>query len=158
MKYFIILVFGLIFGSFINALVWRIYIKTKTVNKDKAKFSILKGRSMCPNCHHQLAVLDLIPVFSWIGLEGKCRYCKKHIGFQYPLIEILTSLLFLFSYMYWPFKYNFLGYCLFILWLIILVYFISLALYDLKYKLLPNSLVYAVNILAFVFILIEFIF
>ncbi|HUC95914.1 MAG TPA: prepilin peptidase, partial [Candidatus Saccharimonadia bacterium] len=158
MDYFIVLIFGLIFGSFINAFVWRINVKTKKINKNKVELSILKGRSMCPDCRHQLSALDLIPLLSWVGLRGKCRYCKKPISYQYPLVELLTALLFLLSYIYWPYKLDFLGYSLFAIWLIIILYFVSLAIYDIKYKLLPNIMVYVANYLILAFVIIQFIF
>lgn len=60
--------------------------------KQKESFG---GRSMCPHCRHILGVFDLIPVFSWIFLGGKCRYCKKPISARYPLIELCTAAVFL---------------------------------------------------------------
>ena len=50
-----------------------------------------KKRSFCPDCKTTLKFLDLIPVLSWLALNGKCRYCKKKISFLYPLIELLTA-------------------------------------------------------------------
>jgi prepilin signal peptidase PulO-like enzyme (type II secretory pathway) len=80
---FILFLFGLIIGSFINALQYRI-------QEDKT----MRGRSFCPDCKHQLRWYDLFPLFSWFFLSGKCRYCKKPISFQYPLIELTTGILF----------------------------------------------------------------
>jgi leader peptidase (prepilin peptidase)/N-methyltransferase len=77
-------ILGLIIGSFINALEYRIE-EGKTIG----------GRSFCPKCKHPLEILDLVPVVSWIALKGKCRYCDKPISFQYPLIELLTGFSFL---------------------------------------------------------------
>ncbi len=76
-----IFLLGLVLGSFVNALQYRI-----------AESMTMGGRSLCPNCKHQLSALDLVPVFSWILLGGKCRYCKKPIAIQYPLVEILSGL------------------------------------------------------------------
>src|SRR5688572_6912246 len=78
------LILGLAFGSFVNALVWRL-----REGKD-----FIHGRSECPECHHRLAAADLIPVVSWLFLRGNCRYCKKSISPHYPLIEVLTAALF----------------------------------------------------------------
>ena len=82
---FIIIIFllGLAIGSFINALEYRITEK-KT----------MAGRSFCPHCKHQLAWYDLFPLLSFAFLGGKCRYCKKKISWQYPLIELVTGLTF----------------------------------------------------------------
>lgn len=73
---------GLIFGSFISALTWR-YLRGMSVNK---------GRSICPNCKHQINWYDNIPLLSYLFLSGKCRNCKKHISLRYPLIESVTAL------------------------------------------------------------------
>jgi len=56
--------------------------------------SISRGRSMCPNCKHQLAWYDNIPVFSYLWLRGNCRYCKHHISLQYPIVELITGVTF----------------------------------------------------------------
>ena len=80
---------GLVLGSFINAWVWR-------TRNDK---SVAKGRSECTHCHHKLAWYDLVPILSYILLQGKCRYCQKHISMQYPLVEASTAVLF--GVLYW---------------------------------------------------------
>jgi prepilin signal peptidase PulO-like enzyme (type II secretory pathway) len=79
--------FGLIIGSFLNCLIWRLY-KEETV----------LGRSYCPKCGQELRWYDNIPVLSFIFLKGKCRFCGDKISWQYPLVEIITGLLFAFSY------------------------------------------------------------
>jgi len=79
--------FGLVAGSFLNALIYRL----------KTGDSIWRGRSMCPNCHKKLAWRDLIPLVSFFMLRRKCRYCKKNISWQYPLVEFSTAVLFLIS-------------------------------------------------------------
>lgn len=81
--FIIIFVLGLCVGSFVNAFQYRAQTDKK-----------ITGRSFCPNCKYQLAWYDLIPLASWVLLAGKCRYCKKQISVQYPLIEFLTGTLF----------------------------------------------------------------
>ncbi len=76
-----IFVFGLIFGSFINCLIYRLRNEVS-----------LWGRSFCPNCKKQINWYDNIPVFSFIILKGRCRNCKKPISWQYPLLEFLFAL------------------------------------------------------------------
>jgi prepilin signal peptidase PulO-like enzyme (type II secretory pathway) len=83
--FLIIFIFGLIVGSFLNCVIYRL----------ETKKSFLKGRSFCPNCKHALAWIDLVPLFSFIFLKRHCRYCKKSISWQYPVVEIATGLLFL---------------------------------------------------------------
>jgi leader peptidase (prepilin peptidase)/N-methyltransferase len=79
------LVLGAVFGSFLNCAAWRL------ANGKQ----VWKGRSICPNCNHVLGPLDLVPVFSWIFLKGKCRYCGSKISPRYLAVEILTAFMFL---------------------------------------------------------------
>lgn len=136
----ILVLLGLALGSFINAFVWRLYMRTKS---KAAKYSILTGRSMCPDCKHKLNALDLIPVISWLMLGGKCRYCHKSISAQYPIVEIVTTLLFTLSYLYWPYTFSSQGVFFFVIWLIILINLIALAVYDIKWLTLPNKIIYS---------------
>jgi len=141
--------FGLIIGSFINAFEWRFSQmiddegNRKVLSKKKRReISIVHGRSECVSCKHILSPIDLIPVLSWLSLRGKCRYCTKPISIQYPLIEILTALLFVFSYVFWPVKISgFSSFIFFFSWLIVLAGFIVLALFDFKKFLLPFLIV-----------------
>lgn len=137
---------GLIFGSFIDALVWRIHEQSQISKKKKAtvprELTMLHGRSMCPNCRHTLAPMDLIPVLSWVMLRGKCRYCKKSIPWQIPVIELTTAALFVLSYLWWPVSMHGLGLMQFCFWLAFLVGFVALTVYDLKWYILPNRIVY----------------
>lgn len=161
---FILGVIGLCLGSFVNALVWRIWVqseesKTAKTNTKKAKkvdYSILHGRSMCVHCKHELSWVDLVPLASWIALRGKCRYCKKAISWQYPLVELLTALLFVASYIFWPTGLtSFLDIANFASWLILLVGFVALAVYDIRWMILPNRLVYPMIVLASVLALVN---
>lgn len=122
---------GLIFGSFVNALVWRLHNKRNWVSE----------RSECPHCHHKLAAIDLIPVLSFVALKGKCRYCGKKIE-DTPAPEIVTALLFVVSYICWPVELHGSGLFQFVCWLIILVAFMALVVYDLKWFLLPDKIVF----------------
>lgn len=136
-----VLIFGLAGGSFVNAFVWRIH-KQATSNHKNSDYSIMTGRSMCPHCEHRLSVLDLIPVLSWFMLRGRCRYCHTSISWQYPLVELLTAGLFAVSYLYWPAGFSIAGIVAFVAWLVSLILLITLAVYDLRWMLLPNKLVY----------------
>lgn len=94
--YFAFLTFllGLVFGSFGNAWAWRI------ANDEK----ITKGRSHCPKCGHELAAKDLVPLFSWLFLRGKCRYCGEPISARYPLAEALLGTYFLSVFLVYGFS------------------------------------------------------
>lgn len=154
-------ILGLCLGSFVNALVWRLRqqelaktsrksIKSKvhTVGNNKVNLSITTGRSICVHCGHELTAKDLIPVLSWLWLRGRCRYCHKAIGWQYPVVELLTAGLFLASYAFWPLEWDVAGIINFAVWLVMLVGFVALAVYDLRWMLLPNRLVYPMIVLA----------
>lgn len=144
----VLLIVGLAAGSFVNALVWRLYEQSKA-KKSRSDLSIISGRSMCPNCRHTLRSADLIPVLSWISLRGKCRYCHKPISWQYPLVELLTASLFIVSFWLWPFGWAAAGIVAFGLWLLCLVMLVALAVYDIHWMLLPNRLVYPLMGLSF---------
>lgn len=82
--YILIFIMGTVFGSFFTLAIYRI-----PKNQD-----ITHTHSYCPNCNHKLGFLDLIPVFSYIFLLGKCRYCKKKIRPRYLILEILSGITF----------------------------------------------------------------
>jgi prepilin signal peptidase PulO-like enzyme (type II secretory pathway) len=136
----ILFLFGLTFGSFVNALVWRLRQQSKN-KKAKKYLSITKGRSQCVHCGHTLAAQDLIPVFSWLSLRGRCRYCKKPISAQYPAVELLTASLFVLSYSFWPYDVQGLYVAAFITWLVVIVVLVALLVYDARWMILPNQLV-----------------
>lgn len=83
--YLLIFAIGTLFGSFFTLAVYRI-----PLHQD-----ITHERSYCPKCNHKLVFLDMIPIFSYIFLGGKCRYCKEKIRIRYLLLEILTGTVFL---------------------------------------------------------------
>jgi leader peptidase (prepilin peptidase)/N-methyltransferase len=139
---------GLVFGSFVNAFVWRLHEQESLRERKKqpshaqlAKLSILKGRSMCSHCHHELAAKDLVPVLSWLYLRGKCRYCGKRIE-DTPLVELATGALFALSYAAWPLSVHGVGLFQLIVWLAFVVMFVALAVYDLRWFILPDRIVY----------------
>jgi leader peptidase (prepilin peptidase)/N-methyltransferase len=147
---------GLCLGSFVNALVWRLHEQSQTKNAKKLReLSVLHGRSVCPHCNHQLKAIDLIPVLSWLSLKGKCRYCKKAISRQYPLVELLTAGLLVLSYVVWP--YTLQGWsgpeiAIFGLWTAILTGFVALTVYDLRWYTLPNKIVFPLTALGVAFV------
>lgn len=152
----VLIVLGLCFGSFVNALVWRIYqqsLPTKKRKASKEELSVTKGRSMCVHCGHTLSAIDLLPVVSWVALRGKCRYCHKTISWQYPLVELVTAGLFVGSYLFWPSELAGFEYISFASWLVALVIFMALVVYDFRWMLLPNKLVFTLYGVAAVFVL-----
>ncbi|MDO4197859.1 MAG: prepilin peptidase [Erysipelotrichaceae bacterium] len=91
--YFVVGLLGLVMGSFLNCYASRII----------SGESILRGRSHCTSCGHELGALDLVPVFSWIFLKGKCRYCGADVSIRYPLTEFLCFI----GYVFIAVKYGF---------------------------------------------------
>ena len=83
--YIIIFIIGSLFGSFYTLAVYRI----------PKRQDITHTHSYCPNCNHKLGLLDLFPIFSYIFLRGRCRYCKEKIRPRYLILEILSGTLFL---------------------------------------------------------------
>ena len=83
--YLILFLYGIVIGSFLNVCIYRIPLGE----------SIAKGRSHCMSCGYQLRWYDLVPLFSWLALRGKCRQCKSPISPQYPIIEGTNGVLYL---------------------------------------------------------------
>src|SRR5690606_13820267 len=108
---------GLSLGSFAAASVWRLRARQLVADKaageavDSAEMKRLKpiaanrpseDRSVCLDCGHQLKWYDLIPLASWLSLRGRCRYCRKPIGWFEPLMEFGLAGFFILSYWLWP--------------------------------------------------------
>lgn len=148
-----LLLLGLCFGSFVNALVWRLYKQSTGGKQKKGQFSITKGRSACVNCGHKLSTLDLIPLVSWLFLRGRCRYCNKKISAQYPVVEASTALLFLVSYFFWPDEIIGWEVATFTIWLLCLIGFMALIVYDLRWMLLPNKIIFTLYGFAGLFVI-----
>src|SRR5574344_3041961 len=86
----IVFVFGTVIGSFLNVLIYRLPIG----------MNFAKGSSICPQCKHELKWYDLFPLFSYIFLRGKCRYCKCKISPQYPIVESLNAILYTLAFIF----------------------------------------------------------
>lgn len=109
-----IFILGLLIGSFLNVCIYRI----------PRGENIAYPSSHCTTCGTNIKSYDLIPVFSWIFLGGKCRNCKEKISFRYALVEMVTAILFLLSY----FKYGMSIYL--IKYLILVPFLIVIAMID----------------------------
>lgn len=123
MPFFIWIVFilGVSIGSFLNVLIDRLPVG----------LDVMRGRSHCDHCKHILSWYELIPVFSWILQKGKSRCCHKKLSIQYPLIELITGIGFV--YLFYT-SSNLLPSL--IIFCSVLVLFVS----DLKFELLPTPL------------------
>jgi leader peptidase (prepilin peptidase)/N-methyltransferase len=137
-----VFIFGLIVGSFLNCVIYRL----------GEKKSFLNGRSFCPECFHILSWKDLIPIFSFLILKGKCRYCRKKISLQYPLVEFFTGILFLATFYYLRNQlFSLQGiFTLFYYWTVfssLIVIFV----YDLKNYLIEEKIVYFSILICLIF-------
>ncbi len=130
----LVFIYGLLIGSFLNVVIYRL-----PENK-----SIVFPGSHCFNCNTRLKVVDLIPVLSWVFTKGKCRYCGEKVSWQYPLVELITAILFLLLFLNFGFSVRF-----FILLLLISVLIVC-SVIDLKYKIIPNKITYPSIIIALI--------
>ncbi len=121
----IIFVFGIIIGSFLNVCIYRLPREESVVNPP----------SHCTSCGNRLGVLDLVPVFSYLFLRGKCRHCGAKISPRYPLIEALTGAIFVILFLRFGLSIE-LAASIFLMAILIPVFFI-----DLEHQIVPDELV-----------------
>lgn len=133
MIYVILFIFGLVFGSFYNVVGLRL---------SKGE-SIVFPPSHCMNCNHRLHFFDLIPLFSYLFLKGKCRYCSKHISIKYPLFELLTAILFCGSYLKFGYSIET------IISIILCSMLVIITVSDLDSYMIPDSVLIICSILIF---------
>ena len=161
--YIALILVGACLGSFAGASVWRLRARQlKHDKKDKepvdakeykmleslATTKMSKDHSHCLHCGYQLKWYDLIPIYSWFSLRGKCRNCHKRIGYFEILIELGMVTFFVASYIFWPFTLDTsLEIARFVIWLLAGVALAMLAAYDLKWFLLPDKLTIIVGVL-----------
>lgn len=119
-------VFGLLVGSFVNVVVWRV----------PRGESIVRPGSHCQGCDTPLRALDNVPVVSWVVLRGRCRYCSGHISARYPATEFGSALLF------WVVGYRFSDSWSVFAYLVLVAALLALSLIDIDHLLLPNKVIY----------------
>jgi prepilin signal peptidase PulO-like enzyme (type II secretory pathway) len=144
----IIFVFGLLTGSFLNCIVYRL----------ENNESFLKGRSFCPICKKNLEWVDLIPLVSFFLLKRKCRYCSKPISWHYPLIEVITGGVFVFVFHQANvINWSFLETTQLIYFLAVSFIFLFVFIYDIKHYIIPDEATISVLILSFFWLSIAFL-
>ena len=138
----IFFVLGLIIGSFLNVVIYRI-------NTNRS----LGGRSACMSCMNKLSWYELIPLFSFLSLKGRCLSCKTKISIQYPLVELVTGLIFSFLFL----KFQNIFFIDTMIFAVSYVYYafifsilLVIAVYDLKHKIILDILSFIFGAFAFV--------
>lgn len=116
----VVFVLGLCVGSFLNVVIYRL----------PRGLSFIGGRSFCPRCKKKIAWLDNIPLISFLLLRGRCRRCRSPIAWRYPVVELLTGVLFYLSFLSYL---SILSYILFSA--LIAVFFI-----DLEHQVIPDKI------------------
>ena len=138
----IFFILGLIIGSFLNVVVYR-------MNTSRS----LGGRSACMFCKHVLSWYELVPLFSFMALRGRCKNCKTKIAFQYPAVEFITGLLF--AILFWKLQDVFLFSPLtffipYVYYSFLFSILLVIAVYDLKHKIIPDTLAFTFSLVAFI--------
>jgi len=135
-SYIFVFVLGISLGSFLNALEYRLY----------KKISIFDKWSKCPKCSKHIKAYDNIPVLSFILLRAKCRFCKKSISWQYPLVELWVGLSFVFVFWFRAGSITEIVRDLVVVWVLSFIF-----IYDLKYMEVLDSI--TLPAAAFIFLL-----
>ena len=136
--YIFVFFLGACLGSFVNVLIYRTH----------KNLSLIKEGSFCPKCKKSIKWYDNVPILSYLFLGGKCRFCKKKISIQYPLVELVTGLLLLASFYYhlpsgeqlvWFFLRD----------SILIIFLVAIFVYDLKWYLIPDRFSLPLIVFAF---------
>lgn len=145
-----IFILGLLVGSFLNVVIFRLPHMMETDWKeqccelleldppdkpeDQSIFNLITPRSRCPDCDHQITVIENIPVISYLILKGKCSQCKNKISLRYPLIELISAILVTTTAFYFGVTYQAL-FAICLTWALI-----TLSMIDFDHQLLPDDI------------------
>jgi leader peptidase (prepilin peptidase)/N-methyltransferase len=122
-------VLGLVIGSFLNVVIWRV----------PRKESVVAPRSKCPACEREIDARDNIPVVSWLALHGRCRHCGARISARYPLVEVGTAALFVAIAARFHDSWALPAY------LVLGAALLAISVIDLEHYIIPNRIVYPVG-------------
>ncbi len=154
MFFFLLFLFGLIIGSFLNVLVFRYDIEGALFD-----FKKLSGRSRCAHCKQQLKWYELIPLLSFLIQKGKCRVCRASLSLQYPLVEFASGLLCMFVPLFLTSFYGiridlfgvgevaFWYYLLTFLWTLVFLVLLTIVVIDIRHYIIPDELNIALLVL-----------
>ncbi len=140
----IVFILGSVIGSFLSVIIYRVHSKEK---------GIISGRSKCPFCKKKIKWRNLIPIFSWLALRGRCGECGKKISSHYLVMELTMALLFVLALGQWDFieaipstvnpefsNYiiNWQNFIIFLFYLVEFTFLAAIFFYDLMYKEIPD--------------------
>ncbi len=137
----IFFIFGLIIGSFLNVVIFR-------YNTHRS----FGGRSGCLTCQKKLSWYELVPVFSFLFLKGRCKGCQTRISIQYPIVEFITGVVFMLLFLKFQniFFLDTFGFTItYAYYALIFSLLLVIAVYDLKHKIIPDTLALVIGILSF---------
>ncbi len=134
--FFVIFVFGLIVGSYLNVYILRLHTGKDT-----------KGRSACASCGKTLSAFELVPLLSFLFLKGRCAKCKTRISLQYPIVELLNAIFYVL--IFYTFGFSVKSFLL----LPLASLSIAASAYDIKHKIIPQEIINKMALIAaFVFV------
>ncbi len=131
-------ILGSAVGSFLNVVIDRTTV-------GKPIFGRNYWRSYCDHCRATLSTLDLVPIISFMGLGGRCRWCRRKLSWQYPIVETLTGFLFAYTFYNAVSGVN-LEIAPLFLYLFLVSIFIVVAVIDFKFSLIPTSMVFLASL------------
>lgn len=137
--YITVLLFGLVIGSFLNVVIWRV----------PRNESISFPPSHCPKCKSRIKPYDLIPVISYIILGGKCRNCKEKISIEYPIVELINGIMYVFLFYKFPMSFKAAEYS------ILFSLLLSISIIDFKTQLVDDRMVLFGGAIAIIFEIIN---
>ena len=140
MNTILIIVLGVVVGSFLNVCIYRL----------PRNISIVTPRSKCTNCDHQIKSWENIPIISYIFLGGKCSNCKTKISLRYPIVEALTAVIYFIIYNYYGVTIETL------LLLVVFSVIIILTFIDMDFQILPNNLLIIGLIPVVIFVYLQY--
>lgn len=136
---FIVFILGSAIGSFLNVVIDR-----------ATRGESINGRSYCDHCKATLSTLDLVPIISFVFLSAKCRYCKKPLSWQYPVVEVITAGLFTISFLNLASSGTLSSITLLYFFVLVAVA-VVVAVVDFKFYLIPTTFVYGASLIALIY-------
>jgi len=172
MIYWLLFIIGLCIGSFLNVVIYRetrnevkrfANLKVKKEGIGRYLPSWTKGRSVCDHCGRKIRWYDNIPLLSYLLLRGRCRFCKKKISFQYPLVEFLTGLEFVWIYflvqknlLFFSRFEGFYSFLSLFIWLVLGACLLTIFIADWQYQIIPDSSILAGSLAGFFKIWVDY--